>query len=65
MKDKIENHKEQVKILGKIENELIKLISEADNKELMNKFLDWQDQRSKCNFELTQILFNLGENTHD
>jgi hypothetical protein len=35
--------------LNKLESELINLISKTENDELMNKFLDWQNQRLRCN----------------
>jgi hypothetical protein len=46
---KVEIHKKQVERLKQIESELIGLISEIENDKLMGKFLDWQNQRSRCN----------------
>jgi hypothetical protein len=41
-----------IKHLNKLEFELIKMISDTNNNELMDKFLDWQNQKIKCNQEL-------------
>ncbi len=46
---KLEQHQKEVKTLKKIEIELIKLISDSDKPILMDKFLEWQDQREVCN----------------
>ena len=46
---KVEIHKKHVETLNKLEIELINLISETGNDELMNKFLEWQNQRIICN----------------
>lgn len=46
---KVNIHKNQVKKLEKIESEFIKMIAETNNDALMEKFLDWQDQRVMCN----------------
>jgi hypothetical protein len=41
-----------IEYLNNLEIELIKMISDTNNNELMDKFLDWQNQRTKCNEEL-------------
>ncbi len=46
---KVNIHKNQVKKLEKIESEFIKMIAETNNDALMEKFLDWQNQRVMCN----------------
>jgi len=46
---KVEIHKNHVAKLNELESELINLISKTENDELMNKFLDWQNQRLRCN----------------
>lgn len=46
---KVNIHKNQVKELEKIESELVKMIAETNNDALMEKFLDWQNQRTRCN----------------
>lgn len=46
---KVNIHKNQVKRLEKIESEFIKMIAETNNDALMEKFLDWQNQRVMCN----------------
>jgi|WetSurMetagenome_2_1015567.scaffolds.fasta_scaffold951921_2 hypothetical protein len=46
---KVEIHKQRIKQLSKLEIELIEMISKTGNDELMNKFLDWQNQRTFCN----------------
>lgn len=40
------NHQIEVEKLSKIESELLRLISESENEELQNKFLEWQRQRA-------------------
>ncbi len=53
-------HQQAVEKLNELETELLHLISETSNEELMDKFLEWQDQRAKCNdallFELEELL---------
>jgi len=49
IKTKIEIHKKQVKSLSKIESELVEIISNTGNDALMEKFIDWQNQRMRCN----------------
>ena len=49
-------HKEEVKKLHKLEDELIKLIAMTGNNPLMDKFLDWQTQRNKCNENYLNII---------
>ena len=46
---KVNIHKNQVEELEKIESEFIKMIAETNNDALMEKFLDWQNQRMRCN----------------
>ena len=46
---KITIHKNHVKQLDKIESELVKMIAETNNDDLMEKLLDWQNQRMRCN----------------
>jgi hypothetical protein len=46
---KVENHKVQVENLSKIEAELVEMISNTGNEKLMEKFIDWQNQRTRCN----------------
>jgi uncharacterized protein YrzB (UPF0473 family) len=45
----VEIHKKRVDELNAIESDLIKLIAETGNEELMNKFLDWQNAKIRCN----------------
>jgi len=49
IKTKIEIHKKQVESLSKIESELVEIISNTGNDALMEKFIDWQNQRMRCN----------------
>ena len=49
LKAKLVIHQDRIDELKKIEKELIKMISETNNHELMDKFLDWQNQRLECN----------------
>lgn len=46
------NHQLEVEKQGKIESDLLKLISDLGNEELQNKFLEWQRQRAICNVSL-------------
>lgn len=46
---KVNIHKNQVKELEKIESELVNMIAKTNNDDLMEKFLDWQNQRIRCN----------------
>ena len=56
---KEQTYKNRVKKLMKLEDELIKLISESDNEELANKFLEWQKQRNLCNTAYIIFISNL------
>lgn len=53
---KVNIHKNQVKELEKIESELVKMMAETNNYDLMEKFLDWQNQRIRCNEAYVAIL---------
>lgn len=44
-----EQHNKEVEKLTKLEHELIDMIAETGNSKLMEKFQEWQDQRSVCN----------------
>ena len=46
---KIEIHKEQFKRLNEIEEELTEMISKINDDALHEKFIDWLNQRSRCN----------------
>jgi hypothetical protein len=46
---KVRTHKNQVKELKKLESELVRMIAETNNDVLIDKFLDWQNQRIRCN----------------
>jgi len=46
---KIEIHKKEFDRLQKMESELIDMLSKIDNEELQEKFIDWMNQRSRCN----------------
>ena len=46
---KVSIHKKQVEKLHEIEEELTKLISEVDNDILHEKYIDWLNQRTRCN----------------
>jgi serine kinase of HPr protein (carbohydrate metabolism regulator) len=49
-------HTNQIKLLGKLESDLIKMISETNNELLMDKFLDWQNQRTLCNETFAKLV---------
>lgn len=54
------NHQLEVEKLGKIESDLLKLISDLGNEELQNKFLEWQRQRAICNVSLiTELEYSM------
>lgn len=42
-------HQQEVAKLELLAQELIEMIADTGNDKLMDKFLDWQAQRSKCN----------------
>lgn len=44
-----EQHKNEVEKLDSLEAELSDLIVEIGNQPLIDKFLDWVNQRNKCN----------------
>lgn len=44
-----EQHKQEVEKFNKLEHELTKMIAETGNEKLMEKFQEWQNQRSVCN----------------
>ena len=51
-----EKHKEDVAKLETMENKLINLIAESDNEDLQDLFLDWQEQRGKCNNGYSELM---------
>jgi hypothetical protein len=51
----IEQHKKYVDKLYSLEKELIDLIAEVEDEKLMNKFIEWSDQRSLCNESFINI----------
>ena len=53
---KEEKHAENVQTLLDMEQELVDLISITGNNLLQAKFLQWQDQRNKCNDGYLEIL---------
>lgn len=58
---KIEIHKKQVESLSKIESELVEMISNTGNDTLMEKFIDWQNQRIRCNETYIATISKLAE----
>jgi hypothetical protein len=46
---KIELHKKQYDKLQEIEKDLITMISELGDEALHEKFIDWMNQRTRCN----------------
>ncbi len=46
---KLKIHSENTERLTLIENELIQIIGKLDNEELNEKFIDWLNQRARCN----------------
>jgi len=51
-----EEHKIEVEKLIKIEAELTNIISETENDELYNIYLNWQAQRDVCNKGFVSVL---------
>lgn len=49
-------HEQELEKLAELENELIALIFETGNIELMDKFSEWQNQRTKCNESLLEMI---------
>ena len=49
MEDIKKQHKKETKRLHDLKLKLIKLIVNTGNEILKDKFLDWQNQRNKCN----------------
>jgi hypothetical protein len=54
----LDEHKEEVKKLKKIESKLIQLVANSNNDILMDKFLEWQTQRTICNEGFCKIILN-------
>lgn len=48
--------KENLEKLSNIQSQLIDLIAATDNQELMDKFLEYQEQKNVCNQELADKL---------
>jgi hypothetical protein len=46
---KLKIHSENTERMTLIENELIQIIDKLDNEELTEKFIDWINQRERCN----------------
>lgn len=46
---KMEIQKREVKRLEEIEMELAEMIADTENEALMEKYIDWVNQRSRCN----------------
>ena len=61
---KVEIHKTQIERLKQIESELIGLISEIENEKLMEKFLDWQNQRNRCNETYIATISKLADDSY-
>jgi len=61
IKTKIEIHKKQVESLSKIESELVEIISNTGNYALMEKFVDWKNQRMRCNETYIATISKLAE----
>ncbi len=59
IKTKIEIHKKQVESLSKIESELVEIISNTGA--LMEKFVDWKNQRMRCNETYIATISKLAE----
>lgn len=52
-----EKHEEEIAKLRVLEQELIELIADVGSSDLMDKFLEWQDQRNKLNKAFIVALF--------
>ena len=61
---KVTLHQGEVKKLKVIENDLAKHISETGSEKLMEIFLDWQNQRIKCNENYLAILNIITDETN-
>ena len=46
---KVAIHKQQTETLKQLESELVKMIADTNNDELQGKFIDWMNQRTRCN----------------
>lgn len=62
---KIENYKRKVQKLHDLESKLINLISECDNEEIKNTFLEWQKYINICNNSQSEIFDELAEKVKD
>jgi len=51
-----EEHKREVRKLELLENDLVHLVSDTNDQNLMDKFLEWQDQRNKCNESILRCI---------
>jgi hypothetical protein len=58
---KVDIHRERMNQLSKIELELIDMISKTGDEKLMDKFLDWQNQRTLCNLAYAATLKVMAE----
>ena len=52
-----EKHEDEVAKLRVLEQELIELIADTGSSDLMDKFLEWQNQRNKLNKAFIVALF--------
>ena len=52
----IDQHKKEVEKLQKLETKLTLHIAYIDDQELMDLFLEWQDQRTVCNQGFVKLL---------
>ncbi len=53
---KFEIHKSRLKRLCEIEEELAEMISKTGNEKIINKFLDWKNQKSLCGNAFSALL---------
>lgn len=51
----------QVEKLKELEVELIEMIAATENETLMDKFIEWQNQREICNKGFFEFINNLGD----
>ncbi|MFA5066988.1 MAG: hypothetical protein WC466_02950 [Candidatus Izemoplasmatales bacterium] len=53
---RIEFHKKNIETLQQIENELLDMISRTGDLELIEKTLDWINQRTRCKDSVCSIV---------
>ena len=57
--------REDVQKLSRLEDELIHLIWTTDSEPLMEKFIEWQNQRSKCNDAFYNLMSSIPNPSSD